>query len=182
MSEPYNQTVHDASNGDSSHFDANSFYNNDPGSFANMDPNLTGEGADNLNNAVVGANAHLPDTSSTGFNAMLSHETTTSSVGGTQDLGGDESTVTTLPSRSGKASRACDECRRRKVSKLSLSYENNKAHSKQSKCTDGNPETGQACAPCRARSGPDVECHYNRTPMKRGPSKGYTFLIPSSRR
>ena len=115
MSGPYNQTAHDALNGDSSHFDANSFYTTDPGSFANMDPNLTAEGVDNMNTTAVGTNAHLTGSSPTVFNAMLSHETTTSSVAGTQDLGGDESMVTTITARSGKASRACDECRRRKV-------------------------------------------------------------------
>ncbi|KAJ5583334.1 hypothetical protein N7535_001954 [Penicillium sp. DV-2018c] len=52
-----------------------------------------------------------------------------------------------------KISRACDECRRKKV-----------------RC-DANSETGlETCSNCR-RLG--VMCQFSRVPMKRGPSKGY---------
>ena len=119
MAGPYHQTAHDGLNGESSHFDANSFYNNDPNAFANMDPNLTAEGVDNLNGAAVGPNAHLTGSSATVFNSILPHDTTTSPVTGTQDLDGDESMIAAMPARIGKASRACDECRRRKVWKPS---------------------------------------------------------------
>ncbi|PSR97411.1 hypothetical protein BD289DRAFT_101064 [Coniella lustricola] len=72
-------------------------------------------------------------------------------VGGTQSqyaLGD-----TTPPRKRSKVSRACDECRRKKV-----------------KC-DSASETGdEACSNCRRSN---VRCMFSRVPQKRGPSKGY---------
>jgi len=57
------------------------------------------------------------------------------------------------PRKRSKVSRACDECRRKKI-----------------KC-DAVSETGdQACSNCRRSS---ADCRFSRVPQKRGPSKGY---------
>ncbi|KAH8884643.1 hypothetical protein GQ53DRAFT_385721 [Thozetella sp. PMI_491] len=57
------------------------------------------------------------------------------------------------PRKRSKVSRACDECRRKKI-----------------KC-DAVSETGdQSCSNCRRSS---VTCLFSRIPQKRGPSKGY---------
>lgn len=57
------------------------------------------------------------------------------------------------PRKRSKVSRACDECRRKKV-----------------KC-DAASETGEeACSNCRRSN---VRCLFSRVPQKRGPSKGY---------
>jgi hypothetical protein len=57
------------------------------------------------------------------------------------------------PRKRSKASRACDECRRKKI-----------------KC-DATSETGDVqCSNCRRVS---AHCQFSRVPMKRGPSKGY---------
>lgn len=57
------------------------------------------------------------------------------------------------PRKRSKVSRACDECRRKKV-----------------KC-DAVSETGEeACSNCRRSN---VRCLFSRVPQKRGPSKGY---------
>lgn len=73
------------------------------------------------------------------------------SVGGTQSqyaLGD-----MTPPRKRSKVSRACDECRRKKV-----------------KC-DAASETGdETCSNCRRSN---VRCMFSRVPQKRGPSKGY---------
>lgn len=53
-----------------------------------------------------------------------------------------------------KVSRACDECRRKKI-----------------KC-NAQSEEGP-CSNCRRSS---VECQFSRVPQKRGPSKGYVWL------
>lgn len=53
-----------------------------------------------------------------------------------------------------KVSRACDECRRKKI-----------------KC-DAQTEEG-SCSNCRRST---VECQFSRIPQKRGPSKGYVAL------
>lgn len=59
----------------------------------------------------------------------------------------------TPPRKRTKVSRACDECRRKKV-----------------KC-DASSETGdETCSNCRRSS---VKCMFSRVPQKRGPSKGY---------
>lgn len=59
----------------------------------------------------------------------------------------------TPPRKRSKVSRACDECRRKKV-----------------KC-DASSETGdEICSNCRRSS---VKCLFSRVPQKRGPSKGY---------
>ncbi|KAI1816522.1 hypothetical protein GGS20DRAFT_212425 [Poronia punctata] len=57
------------------------------------------------------------------------------------------------PRKRSKVSRACDECRRKKV-----------------KC-DASSETGEEpCSNCRRSS---IQCLFSRIPQKRGPSKGY---------
>lgn len=59
----------------------------------------------------------------------------------------------TPPRKRSKVSRACDECRRKKV-----------------KC-DAASETGEeTCSNCRRSN---VRCMFSRVPQKRGPSKGY---------
>ncbi|KAJ4393655.1 Glucose-responsive transcription factor [Gnomoniopsis smithogilvyi] len=59
----------------------------------------------------------------------------------------------TPPRKRSKVSRACDECRRKKV-----------------KC-DASSETGEeTCSNCRRSN---VRCMFSRVPQKRGPSKGY---------
>ncbi|KAK9468910.1 hypothetical protein V1512DRAFT_245725 [Lipomyces arxii] len=62
-------------------------------------------------------------------------------------------TVTTLPRKRSKVSRACDECRRKKI-----------------RC-DATLDSGpEQCSSCK-RVG--EKCSFSRIPMKRGPSKGY---------
>ena len=73
------------------------------------------------------------------------------------DVAGPAATAVPHPTRSpqsrGKGSRACDECRRKKI-----------------RC-DAADDTGRvACMPC-SRIG--ARCRFSREPMKRGPSKGY---------
>lgn len=65
------------------------------------------------------------------------------------------------PRKRSKVSRACDECRRKKV-----------------KC-DAAEEGGSGgdCTGCK-RVG--MLCKFSRVPMKRGPSKGYVFLCSST--
>lgn len=59
----------------------------------------------------------------------------------------------TPPRKRSKVSRACDECRRKKV-----------------KC-DASSESGdETCSNCRRSN---VRCMFSRVPQKRGPSKGY---------
>ncbi|KAI9894387.1 MAG: Glucose-responsive transcription factor [Vezdaea aestivalis] len=88
----------------------------------------------------------------------LSNEGVSVDLGGRGDsespisqLGG---TPGTAPRKRSKASRACDECRRKKI-----------------KC-DATSETvgSEPCSSCRRL---DVTCQFSRAPMKRGPSKGY---------
>jgi hypothetical protein len=63
----------------------------------------------------------------------------------------------TPPRKRSKVSRACDECRRKKV-----------------KC-DAQTDTGDMpCSNCK-RGG--FECLFSRIPQKRGPSKGYSFFF-----
>jgi len=52
-----------------------------------------------------------------------------------------------------KVSRACDECRRKKI-----------------RCDALDIAEGEQCSPCKRAL---LECRYSRQPMKRGPSKGY---------
>lgn len=60
-----------------------------------------------------------------------------------------------LPPRAkrNKVSRACDECRRKKI-----------------RCDASETEPQPTCSNCRRTNAP---CQFSRTPMKRGPSKGY---------
>ncbi|BFZ59685.1 Glucose-responsive transcription factor [Saitoella coloradoensis] len=57
------------------------------------------------------------------------------------------------PKKRHKISRACDECRRKKI-----------------RCDASTENTHADCTSCR-RSG--IKCSFSRVPMKRGPSKGY---------
>lgn len=60
------------------------------------------------------------------------------------------------PRKRSKASRACDECRKKKVKCDALE----------------DRDLSELCSNCR-RSG--AECGFSRIPQKRGPSKGYAF-------
>ncbi|KAF3761476.1 hypothetical protein M406DRAFT_333536 [Cryphonectria parasitica EP155] len=59
----------------------------------------------------------------------------------------------TPPRKRSKVSRACDECRRKKV-----------------KCDSMTENGDEACSNCRRSN---VRCMFSRVPQKRGPSKGY---------
>ncbi|RYP75829.1 hypothetical protein DL771_002093 [Monosporascus sp. 5C6A] len=59
----------------------------------------------------------------------------------------------TPPRKRSKVSRACDECRRKKV-----------------KCDAASENGEEACSNCRRSN---VRCLFSRIPQKRGPSKGY---------
>lgn len=59
----------------------------------------------------------------------------------------------TPPRKRSKVSRACDECRRKKV-----------------KCDSATENSSEACSNCRRSN---VRCMFSRVPQKRGPSKGY---------
>jgi len=59
----------------------------------------------------------------------------------------------TPPRKRSKVSRACDECRRKKI-----------------KCDAQSEPGGQPCSNCRRAS---AQCLFSRVPQKRGPSKGY---------
>ena len=86
---------------------------------------------------------------------MMAHDTP---VPGSMDqMGGHYGTIddSTAPRKRSKVSRACDECRRKKI-----------------KC-DATGEPGdEQCSSCK-RTGGGVRCQFSRVPMKRGPSKGY---------
>ncbi|KAL2149321.1 hypothetical protein VTH82DRAFT_8669 [Thermothelomyces myriococcoides] len=60
---------------------------------------------------------------------------------------------TTPPRKRSKVSRACDECRRKKI-----------------KCDAQSDATDQPCSNCRRSN---AQCLFSRVPQKRGPSKGY---------
>lgn len=65
------------------------------------------------------------------------------------------------PRKRSKVSRACDECRRKKI-----------------RC-DATGEAGDdSCSSCK-RVG--TTCQFSRVPMKRGPSKGYVIIVWSDR-
>lgn len=59
---------------------------------------------------------------------------------------------TTPPRKRSKVSRACDECRRKKI-----------------KCDAQSDATDQPCSNCRRSN---AQCLFSRVPQKRGPSKG----------
>lgn len=61
------------------------------------------------------------------------------------------------PRKRSKVSRACDECRRKKI-----------------KC-DAQSDTGEA--PCSSCARSAIRCLFSRVPQKRGPSKGYGTLF-----
>lgn len=73
---------------------------------------------------------------------------------GHMDLGPqfDEDVVSPAGRKRSKVSRACDECRRKKI-----------------KCSSNEPGNEEMCSNCK-RVG--VTCQFSRQPMKRGPSKG----------
>lgn len=60
------------------------------------------------------------------------------------------------PRKRSKVSRACDECRRKKI-----------------KC-DAQSDTGDA--PCSSCARSSIRCLFSRVPQKRGPSKGYVVV------
>lgn len=61
------------------------------------------------------------------------------------------------PRKRSKVSRACDECRRKKI-----------------KC-DAQSDTGDA--PCSSCARSSIRCLFSRVPQKRGPSKGYVQIL-----
>lgn len=61
------------------------------------------------------------------------------------------------PRKRSKVSRACDECRRKKI-----------------KC-DAQSDTGES--PCSSCARSSMRCLFSRVPQKRGPSKGYEVLF-----
>lgn len=61
------------------------------------------------------------------------------------------------PRKRSKVSRACDECRRKKI-----------------KC-DAPSDTGET--PCSSCARSSIRCLFSRVPQKRGPSKGYVLFI-----
>lgn len=71
------------------------------------------------------------------------------------DAGSPTSPDDQLPPRAkrNKVSRACDECRRKKI-----------------RCDAGETDPAPTCSNCKRTGAP---CKFSRTPMKRGPSKGY---------
>jgi hypothetical protein len=70
-----------------------------------------------------------------------------------QQDGRDNGDVSAQKKARSKVSRACDECRRKKI-----------------RCDASDIDDGKACSSCD-RTG--MRCQYSRQPMKRGPSKGY---------
>ena len=70
-----------------------------------------------------------------------------------------------------KVSRACDECRRKKVLVTIQSYRDSPLKSNiQIRCDASAENVTEACSSCRRTN---VCCQFSRQPMKRGPSKGY---------
>lgn len=63
------------------------------------------------------------------------------------------------PRKRSKVSRACDECRRKKI-----------------KC-DAPSDTGDT--PCSSCARSSIRCLFSRVPQKRGPSKGYAIIVQS---
>jgi hypothetical protein len=67
-----------------------------------------------------------------------------------------------------KVSRACDECRRKKVSNVLHTDEMSYLFD-QIRCDASNDSDTSSCSGCKKAS---IECKFSRTPQKRGPSKG----------
>jgi hypothetical protein len=65
------------------------------------------------------------------------------------------------PRKRSKVSRACDECRRKKI-----------------RCDATGDIGDEQCSSCK-RVG--TRCQFSRVPMKRGPSKGYVVVLPKNR-
>jgi hypothetical protein len=68
------------------------------------------------------------------------------------------------PRKRSKVSRACDECRRKKI-----------------RC-DATGEEGDETTQCSSCKRVGANCLFSRTPMKRGPSKGYTGSLEGGMR
>jgi Fungal Zn(2)-Cys(6) binuclear cluster domain len=62
-----------------------------------------------------------------------------------------------MPRKRSKVSRACDECRRKKI-----------------RCDATGEAAEESCTSCK-RVG--TTCQFSRVPMKRGPSKGYIIMV-----
>jgi hypothetical protein len=78
-----------------------------------------------------------------------------------------------------KASQACDECRRKKVSGVAKRRSELRLTVTKTKCitTTGPDGMLSTCTSC-AKSG--LDCQYSRQPLKRGPNKGYEVLSARS--
>jgi hypothetical protein len=84
---------------------------------------------------------------------MQSPQTSMAQMGGTFEATDENG----LPRKRTKVSRACDECRRKKV-----------------KCdASDDPREGVVCSNCKRSGQP---CSFKREPQKRGPSKGYVVM------
>ena len=74
-----------------------------------------------------------------------------------------------------KVSRACDQCRKKKVGTLLSDSSRNKLTSSKVKCDAADSDGPlQTCSNCQKAGS---TCEYSRVPMKRGPSKGYGTTI-----
>ncbi|KAF7861969.1 hypothetical protein EAF04_007850 [Stromatinia cepivora] len=104
-------------------------------------PDPRGQGNINLNHQ------YQPDHQMHGGHTPMSH--------GLMDVGPqyDEDSISPAGRKRSKVSRACDECRRKKI-----------------RCNANEPGNEDICSNCK-RVG--VSCQFSRQPMKRGPSKGY---------
>ena len=78
------------------------------------------------------------------------------------------------PRKRSKVSRACDECRRKKVNTHLHSSPVCATNAPKIRC-DATSESGvEQCSNCK-RVG--SRCQFSRVPMKRGPSKGYVVFM-----
>lgn len=93
------------------------------------------------------------------YDGSLSHSGAMQSVHSPMgQMGGDYGTpdVSMTPRKRSKVSRACDECRRKKI-----------------RCDATGESDNEQCSNCK-RVG--TNCQFSRVPMKRGPSKGYGYV------
>lgn len=70
-----------------------------------------------------------------------------------------------------KVSRACDECRRKKVGQSKDTHTSSvRANTCQIRCDATLEHPDEPCSSCKKMS---IYCQFSREPLKRGPSKGY---------
>ncbi|TGZ78185.1 hypothetical protein EX30DRAFT_351219 [Ascodesmis nigricans] len=122
-----------------------------PGFFAVSQPPRSGPGILHSRESSGGGIRGLPPMASVlaGASQRSGAITLGESHGAFEVLAGDP----TAPRKRSKVSRACDECRRKKI-----------------RCDATSESSLEQCSSCR-RVG--TKCSFSRVPMKRGPSKGY---------